>query len=290
LLERLKELGVNFATFTDGGYAFRAAGKRLSKQAKTSGLFHNISQWDMNEINKCDPMFLEKHSAYIKENPRGMGNYIWKPKVFLEELNRMNPDDFLVMIDAGCQLNLSKRAVLRFQEYLESAHQSGGVFMQLTDGAFGIDDLSDSAWTKLSLLNYLDPDSIHRKTGQVQSGIIIVQKQQKVIEFADQWMNVCQLDEKYFLKTPEVFEEQSHSYQSHRWEQSVLSLLVKQSGFTLIKDETFFAPNWKTGDNFPIWAMRNRSGGDAYRRNFLDLTKIALAKFSREFYDTNLRK
>jgi hypothetical protein len=44
----LEELSVNFATFTDGGYAFRAAGKRLSKQANASGLFDNISQWDMN--------------------------------------------------------------------------------------------------------------------------------------------------------------------------------------------------------------------------------------------------
>jgi hypothetical protein len=92
------------------------------------------------------------------------------------------------------------------------------------------------------------------------------------------------------LRTPEVFEEQLRSYQSHRWEQSILSLLVKQRGFTLIQDETFFAPDWELGNDFPIWAMRNRSGGDAFRRNFVDLFKIGLAKFSRQFYDTNLRR
>ena len=204
-------MNVNFATFTDGGYAFRAAGKRLSKQAKASGLFDNISQWNMDDIAYSDPGFVVDQLSYIKANPRGLGNYIWKPKVFLEELNRMNLNDFLVMIDAGCQLNLTNPAVVRFEEYLAMARETGGVFMQLNNGAFGIQDLSDSAWTKLSLLNYLDPDSIHRHTGQIQSGIIIVQKQNKVLDFARQWMEVCQFGENSFLKTPEVFEEQLQS-------------------------------------------------------------------------------
>lgn len=283
-------MNINFVTFTGGGYAFRAAGKRLSGQAMASGVFDNVTQWSMSEIAKTDPQFIVEQLTYIRSNPRGMGNYIWKPKVFLEELKRMNPGDILVMIDAGCQLNLTSSAMKRFEEYLALARETGGVFMQLTNGAFGIRDLSDSAWTKLSLLNYLDPDSIHRHTGQVQSGIIIVQKQPKVLDFAHQWMEICRLNENYFLKTPEVFEEQLESYESHRWEQSVLSLLVKQHGFTLIQDETYFAPDWKSGLDFPIWAMRNRSGGDAFRRNLIDLTKIGFAKFSRQFYDTSLRK
>jgi hypothetical protein len=129
----------------------------------------------------------------------------------------------------------------------------------------------------------LDPESIHRDSGQVQAGIIIVQKTPEVIDFAKKWMEVCQLDNNFYLNAPDSSEEQLERFHSHRCEQSVMSLLVKQAGFTLIRDETYFAPEWGLGADFPIWAMRNRSGGDAYRRNLIDLAKISLAKIARRF-------
>lgn len=255
----------------------------MSQQAKQSDLFDRVSRWSLRDIASIDLDFIARQSSYIEANPKGLGNYIWKPKVFLEEITQMNHGDVLVMLDSGCQLNLTQASISKFQEYVLGAIHTGGVFMQLPQGAFKIDDLSDSAWTKLSLLNYLDPKSIFRDSGQVQAGIIIVQKTPEVVDFADKWMDICQLDNNFYLSEPDPTEEQLERFHAHRWEQSVMSLLVKQSGFTLIQDETYFAPEWGLGADYPIWAMRNRSGGDAYRRNLSDLVKISVARIKRRF-------
>jgi len=63
-------------------------------------------------------------------------------------------------------------------------------------------------------------------------------------------------------------------------------MLVKADGnFSVIPDETYWGPNWHTGLGAPIWAMRNRSGGDAYRRNVVDLFWILIAKADRLIRD-----
>jgi hypothetical protein len=153
--------------------------------------------------------------------------------------------------------------------------------MQIQSGSFGDEKFLDREWSKKSLLEQLDPDQFYRYTPQIQSGIILMAKDDMTIDFARRWLELSQRDNHFLLKSPESVELEDPWFRGHRWEQSILSLLVKGSNFSYIPDETYWHPDWRNGANFPIWAMRNRSGGDSYRRNSTDLIKIALSRLVR---------
>ena len=178
---------------------------------------------------------------------------------------------------------------MRFQDYEKYAQEYGALFMQIRDGEFGISDLSEFAWTRKCVIDrFRAPEpSLHEP--QVQSGVVIIRINSETRNFIKTWLDTC-VEEKYLNILPEQENERNYpNFVAHRHTQSVLSLMVKSSNYLRLPDETYFAPNWNTGLNFPIWAMRNHSGGDAHRRNPADLVSIGLAKLDRTFPIT-LRK
>lgn len=269
---------IAFSSFADGNFGARAAGRRLTKQAQKSHVFQlGTFLENLTSIYDADPTFKNLHREFIATNKHGLGNYIWKPKVLINLLDRVNTNQFVCYLDAGCQLNLNPKSLDKLAEYFDLADSYGGLFMQLENGTFGAPDLSDEAWTNRITLDYLDPTGKNRKTGQVQAGILLMKKNSLTTDFAQHWLDTCEVEEYRYL----VEDSLNLIPGRHRYDQSIFSLLVKESGMRFISDETYWAPNWSQGLDYPIWAMRNRSGGDAYRRNIGDLSKIALAKISR---------
>lgn len=270
---------VKFITFGDGSYGFRAAGKRISTQAHKSGLFPlGVENYTLERLYREDPGFEKSNRNFIEHNPKGLGNYIWKPQMLFQALQDSKNGDVLCLIDAGCQINLTVESRLRFQFYLDTVKANGALFMQIKAGSFGNEKFLDCEWTKKSLLNRLDPDMMYRFTPQIQSGIILMTCNETTREFAREWLALSQSNDYELLTSPNNFKAEDPWFRGHRWEQSILSLLVKRSEFTYVPDETFWHPDWRKGLDYPIWAMRNRSGGDAFRRNFIDLFQIGLAR------------
>jgi hypothetical protein len=269
---------IAFSTFADGNIGARAAGRRLIKQAHYSNVFKlGALLEDLESIYEGDQHFKNRNQGFIASNKHGLGNYIWKPKILINLLNRVKTNEFVCYLDAGCQLNLNPDSLDKFAEYFDTADSFGGLFMQLENGTFGAPDLSDEAWTNKKTLDYLDPTSKNRKTGQIQAGILLMKKNSLTTGFAEQWLKTCESENYTYLR-----EDPTNLISGrHRYDQSIFSLLVKESGMKFIPDETYWAPNWSQGLNYPIWAMRNRSGGDAYRRNFVDLSKIGIARIAR---------
>lgn len=270
---------VHFVTFADGTKAFRAAGRRLCRQADDTGLFAGKAEcWSLARLNEANPEFISTHRDYLSANPKGMGNYIWKPMVLLEALNSVNQGDIVLMLDSGCQFNINEDSIQRFCEYLEMTKLHQALFMQINDNSFGFTDLTDNAWTKNFTLNALDKDSVNRMTNQIQSGIIFMVSNKETKDFVNEWYQNCWKDNYALLTSPIAGECENPTFIGHRWEQSILSLMVKSRSFKYIPDETYWFPTWYLGRRFPIWAMRNRTGGDAARRSFFDKLKFFTAR------------
>ena len=274
---------VKLVTFSDGSLGLRAAGKRLVKQADATGWFHYPSEhWTLKTLHSKMPQFLMEHRELMKAHPRGLGLWIWKPAIFSYLVEQLEEDDIILLLDAGCQLNRTRASDERFKEYLDLCAANDMLLMQLADNSFGFSDVTDAAWTKRSVLDELDPNSIFRHTNQIQSGIIFATKSAKSSEVSKKWLDYCAKSQYSYLLEPSGGEAQTEQFKQHRWEQSIISLIAKSQGIVPLADETYFYPKWSEGLNFPIWAMRNRSGGDAYRRNFRDLFAIFSAKIERE--------
>jgi hypothetical protein len=274
---------VKLVTFSDGSRGLRAAGKRLVKQADATGWFDYPSEhWTLNTLRSKLPEFVVEHQEFMKTHARGLGLWIWKPAILSYLVERLEKDEAILLLDAGCQLNQTDDSEQRFKEYLDLCAAQGMLLMQLSDHSFGFNNLTDAAWTKRSVLNELDPFSNFRNTNQIQSGIIFATKSIQSETVSKKWLDYCVKSNYSYLLDPSEGEGQPGEFRQHRWEQSIISLIVKSEGIVPLVDETYFYPNWSEGLNFPIWAMRNRSGGDAHRRNYRDLLAILSAKIERK--------
>lgn len=273
---------VKLVTFSDGSLGLRAAGKRLVKQADATGWFHYPSEhWTLNTLRTKMPEFFTEHQGLIRVHPRGLGLWIWKPAILSYLVERLEEGEVVLFLDAGCQLNSTRESELRFKDYLELCIANGMLLMQLVDNSFGFNDVTDAAWTKRSVLDVLDPYSTFRLSNQIQSGIIFATKSPRSEQVSKMWLDYCVKSDYSYLLEPSQEEVQSKEFKQHRWEQSIFSLIAKSEGIVPLADETYFYPKWSEGLNFPIWAMRNRSGGDAYRRSFIDLIMLFLARIER---------
>jgi hypothetical protein len=269
----LKITRIKLVTFSDGSPAFRAAGRRLVNQADSTGWFdHPSEHWTFETLRTKVPDFYFKHHKFIREHQKGFGFWIWKPAILSYLLHHLEDDEIVLYLDSGCQLNSNEQSKLRFQQYIEICRDRDLLVMQLSD------DLTDAEWTKNSTLEALDPHKVFRDTNQVQATLMFAIKSEKSQQIAKKWLNHCTESKYSLLVDPSSSDYQTSEFKDHRHDQSIFSLVVKSEGIVPINDETWFSPNWEKGLNFPIWAMRNRTGGDVFRRNFLDLFKIFLAK------------
>jgi len=273
---------VKLVTFSDGSYAFRAAGRRLVSQADSTGWFDYPSEhWTLATLRAKMPDFYSQHQKFIREHPRGLGLWVWKPAILSYLIDHLEDDEMVLLLDAGCQLNSNKESKLRFQQYIEMCKNRDLLVTQLADDSFGLDNLTDAAWTKLSTLDFLDPLSVFRNTNQIQSGNIFAIKSEKSQRIAKKWLDHCVDSDYLLLADPSDEDSQTSDFKEHRWEHSILSLIVKSEEVLPLKDETWFHPNWAEGLHFPIWAVRNRTGGNVVRRNVIDNLKIFIARVER---------
>jgi len=169
------------------------------------------------------------------------------------------------------------------KDYLAVVKSTGFLFNQIKEGSFGVEDLSEKCWSKKSSVEYFNLDAKLLSSTQIQSGVIMIANTQAGRSFVSRWYENCVKDGYKFLVDPDFAESQHPGFVSHRYAQSILSMMVKKESLRCLIDETYWFPNWKAGENFPIWTMRNRSGGDAFRRNWFDLFQIGFAKFERRF-------
>ena len=269
-------------TFGDGNLGIRSAAKRLCKQASRSSFFTSPPEhWDLKRIDSVFPNFIGDNLDFFKNNKRGMGLWIWQPALIMSVLRETPEGEIICFLDAGCQLSPSMRALPRLKHYYELVEKSDFLFVQIRENSFGIKDLSETSWTKAECFEFFDLKERDLKSPQIQSGVIIVRNSERVRDFASRWYENCKKNDYFLLKEESFSSKQSSSLVSHRYSQSILSLMVKEEQLQTILDETYFYPNWRDGLDYPIWTMRNRSGGDAIRRNAIDLIKIGTARIER---------
>lgn len=263
--------GWHLVLFSDGSYDLRAAGRRLRKQSEASGIFSSVTLHNKKTLSKSNKDFYFFLKDFVYRNPKGYGKWIWKPYLILEKLNEIPSNHGVVYLDSGCYLNLkTESARLRMTEYLTMAQENGSLAMQLYDFQFSSHDLTDLRHSKPFLKDFPHIEEEHFKTNQVQAGILFFTKSAKNLEFISHWdeltshYNKLLSDNIYLVRNKMPIED-------FRWDQSIFSLLYKQSKMFSIIDETYFFPNWIQGQDYPIWAMRWKRGSDPLRFNLKDM-------------------
>jgi hypothetical protein len=243
-------------TFADGSKHWADAAKRLSKTALKSRMFDSVEVWNLDRIKRETSDFWRQHSDILNRETRGFGYWLWKPLIILETLKRCSGDfDVLVYLDAGCTLNYKNEfARKRFLEYCQLALVTGGV-------AFQIRDQTEVSWNKMDTVRALTLDESILETNQLVGGISMFANVPESIELLERWLETGVSDRYHLIDDSPSREPNVPKFVAHRHDQSIWSLLVKQSQFTILEDETYFGGSWKgEARRFPFWATRNSTG------------------------------
>ena len=246
---------LNFITFGGPTPNFHTRVNEICTQASLiPGLFTNVTGYTDRDL-KTDSTFWEKHGNFIESNPRGYGYWLWKPYLIKKTLDSMNDGDVLIYADAGCYLNLNALSVKRLYEYIEMVKNTPLGLL-----SFQMEHLPEYKYTKRrtirDIIGLVANPTTNRiiRTGQCMATVVIMRKTPLSVGFVNEWWRYAENyniinDLRCELEHPELID--------HRHDQSIYSILAKKHGATLIKDETFFYPNWKEeGANYPFWAIR----------------------------------
>lgn len=221
-----------------------------------SGLFSRAEVWNLERIQQDAPEFWAKHQGILNRETRGFGYWIWKPFVILETLKRIDEHfDVLVYLDAGCSINITtNEARERFKEYCQLTLATGGL-------AFQIRDQKELWWNKMDTVLAVVEDELILDSNQLVGGISMFANVLESRNLLQRWLELGESESYHLIDDSPSQAPNDPTFIAHRHDQAIWSLLVKQSKFTILKDETYFGGSW-TGyaKRFPFWATRNSTG------------------------------
>ena len=237
-----------------GGEIWRPASKRLTRQSKKFKNIDKVKVFSGKEIVKT-PGFSVDVLKFIDEHERGFGYWIWKPLI-IERIFDSNPDCAgVIYMDVGCELNFNEESESRFMQYIAYADQNDGLF-------FSIPFLEED-FTHPKLIEKIGPANPSNPR-QIMATTFFLKNSQPARKLIRDWHNIM-IEENYnYLLGDDspampVSKVDHPNFRSHRHDQSILSLLVKNSSMSVIPDEQELYPfDSERARDFPIWAARNR--------------------------------
>lgn len=235
---------IHFITY--GNDLYNNSKKRLNTQCINSGWFDTITICGPENLSE---EFKSEFNDILRK-PRGAGYWIWKFDIIKQQLTKINNNDILIYLDAGCSINTNGK--IRFNEYIELLNNSNESII-----SFQMPHI-EKKYTNKELFHHFDMNvnSNNGKSGQFIGGVLIMKNTEKMIKIIDECINVLSKD--HLLVTDHYNKiQQCYDFIDNRHDQSILSLVRKKYGSIILTDETWFTPFGNSESlNFPFWATR----------------------------------
>jgi hypothetical protein len=229
------------------GKTWHPAVQRLKHQAIRSKRFGKIFLYNENDLNFN---LTENDLAFYESNSRGYGMWIWKPLI-IQSMLESHPDcEIVLYLDSGCEINSSVKALERLDSYIANVRQYGGIAFELP--------FIEENWTSDFVINDMNARDL-ALTRQLAGGIFFIKNSIQYRAFLNSWIAWMKKHNFKYLTGSKFNSSPSQPFYEHRFDQSIFSILWKKNGFTVLPDESFWAPDWRTnGKDYPIWSTRNK--------------------------------
>lgn len=215
-----------FMTFSPPSYNEVKVLERIKKEASQFGLFDKIKGYQVKDIQHTE--FWLEHKDYV--NQPNFGNWIWKPFLVLNTLEQMHYDDVLVF--ANVESVISQSGIERFKQYMNMVRNSP--FGLLTFQT----DKTEKAYTKMDVFHHTNMRHPRiMDTPQYNSKAFIIRKNDYTMKFVKEWYELSSKHYNWLDDSPSVLYN-DQSFQSHRGEHSLFSILAKRHGSEILQDET----------------------------------------------------
>ena len=224
----LKEsLKLNLIFF--GNDLFQFQKKRLKNEASQTNWFDNIFIESPETIK--DLTYKYKNIFKYK---RGFGYWVWKPYIILRKLEELNDNDILVYLDCGSSIINNEEEK---NKYLNILNNKSIITFANTDHI-------EIKFQKKRVLKYfnLENDIDFLNSYHIESGCIIIKNNNESREFIKKWFELCIYDNHSLLN--DITDNENEDFIEHRHDQSLLSILSKQSDIVYILSENNLYHNY----------------------------------------------
>ena len=222
---------IHFITYGDKQYS--SAKKNIFQQAKSTNWFNTIN---ILSIDDLDQDFKEEFKDMILPRTKW---YVWKFKIILDKLEYLNDDEFLIYLDSGSVVNI--KGDERLKEYIQLIKDSKDkiISFQLTKGQI------EKKWNTNNVFNYFNVpfDGEITNSPQYMSGLLIMQKNKKVVDIFEKCLNAVKHDHNLITNNAKKYGAQP-GFIDHRHDQAICSVVRKLEGSIVLPDETYFK-DWK---------------------------------------------
>ena len=229
----------------------------LEKTAYEIGKVNQVYIYDRKWLESTNFYKNSKRCRYILNNKKGSGYWLWKPYIILETFKKLDKDDIVLYSDGG--ISIIDNLNILFEITAELSKDGRMVFKLPSVGVTH----KAKMWTKRDCFVLTESDTQEYWDADMVNGALSLwEKNNKNIEFLNEWLN--------YLKDPRIITDDTNifginfiEFKGHRYDQSVLSLLVKRYNFELFRDPT----QW---GNEEIELFSNSSYGQLFHhhRNF----------------------
>jgi hypothetical protein len=233
-------------SFGGGEQNYRDAVFRMENELKETKVFDEIVIVTDIELKK-DAEFWEKHGEFVENNKRGYGYWLWKPYLIKKTMEKMSDNDILMYIDSGCEIKIHENIYNKIMDYINKCDQYELLYSSTYQ--------TEKRWNKSDnfvLLNLNNPDILN--SDQKQATIFIIKKNQKMVDFIDDWYSICS-NYNTIDDTPSTVPN-DESFLDHRHDQAIFSLLIKSRKYHNINTDN----NIFIEDENVIKLSRRRSG------------------------------
>lgn len=238
----------HFVSYGDAKY--QQAKARIGREANDTGWFKTVKVSGPEDLRA---EFVAKHHDILKLR-RGGGYWIWKYAVIEAAMEALHEGDFLVYLDAGCQVN--KNATKRFYEYAKDIKESEYYGML----CFQLGQIEHRYTTEqiFEAFHISKNDTAIRNTGQYVGGILMIQKGTHYRKWSQKVTTILEEDPWLFTdKYNDHAKQVDPDFVDNRHDQSMSSVARKLLGCVQYPDETYTAGSW--GEEMmdkPFWARR----------------------------------
>lgn len=170
------------------------------------------------DIKQSD--FYEKNKE-VMDCETGDGYWLWKPKIILDCMLKLNDNDVVVYTDAGDLVDITYNDILEFSKTNDYYFTNWG----------------GSRWpqkicTKRDCFLLMDCDyPKYHEASQMEAGFLIFKKTAKNIELLNEYLHYCSIKD-IVSNEPNKFGTNFENWQFHRNDQSILTNLLVKHNYT----------------------------------------------------------
>lgn len=203
-------------------------------QLNDSATKHGITNINSYSFEDLKSTTFYQQNQKILDQPKGIGYWAWKPYIILETMKSLDEGDIVIYSDCGIEI------IEPLAPLIEICKKDEPVLL------FANGNLRNKYWTKRDCFVVMNCDSEKYWNGlQTDAAFCLFKKSEVAKDFLTDWLKYC-CDERAVGDLANTCGKKNFwGFQSHRWDQSILSLLAIKYEITLYRVPTQFGNHYK---------------------------------------------